>query len=57
MKAPMIGDLLKRVANLGLPLHIAALGIAIAVSLGVAAGFVPAILAYRARITDLLRQA
>ena len=57
VKAPMIGDLLKRVANLGLPLHIAALGVAIAVSLGVAAGFVPAILAYRARITDLLRQA
>ena len=57
VKVPMIGDLLKSVANLGLPLRVAALGIAIASLLGLAAGFVPAVLAYRARITDLLRQA
>jgi len=56
VKAPMIGDLLKRVVNLGLPLPIAALGIAMAVALGLAAGLVPALLAYRSRITDLLRQ-
>ena len=57
VKVPMIGDLLKSVANLGLPPRVAALGIAIASLLGLAAGFVPAVLAYRARITDLLRQA
>ena len=57
VKVPMIGDLLKSVVNLGLPIRVAALGIAIASLLGLAAGFVPAVLAYRARITDLLRQA
>ena len=57
VKMPMIGDLLKRVANVGLPVSIAALGMTIAVALGLAAGLLPALLAYRARITDLLRQA
>ena len=56
VKAPMIGDLLKSAVNRGLPLPTAALGLAIAVCLGAAAGFVPSILAYRARIADLLRQ-
>ena len=34
---------------------VAALGFAVAVFLGFAAGFVPALGAYRARITDMLR--
>lgn len=57
VRVPMIGDLLKSAANLGLPLSIAALGIGIAAFLGLAAGLVPALLAYRSRITDLLRKA
>ena len=57
VKAPMIGALLKSAVNVGLSLRIAALGMAIAVLLGLAAGFIPAVVAYRARITDLLRQA
>ena len=55
VKAPMIGDLLKSAVNRGLPLQIAAFGLIIAVGLGAAAGFVPALFAYRARIADLLR--
>jgi hypothetical protein len=34
---------------------IAAMGFGVAVALGLAAGFVPAMNAYRARITDMLR--
>lgn len=56
VKAPMIGDLLRSAVNRGLPLPIGALGMAIAVCLGAAAGFVPAVIAYRARTADLLRQ-
>jgi ABC-type antimicrobial peptide transport system permease subunit len=47
-------------ANIGMSeLHlkplVAALGFAVAIFLGFAAGFVPALGAYRARITDMLR--
>jgi putative ABC transport system permease protein len=55
--APVIKDML---AGIGLSeLHlkpvIAAMGFAVALGLGFAAGFVPALNAYRARITDMLR--
>ena len=55
--APGIKDML---AGIGLSeLHlkpvIAAMGFAVALGLGLAAGFVPAMNAYRSRITDMLR--
>ncbi|HEV7502296.1 MAG TPA: FtsX-like permease family protein, partial [Vicinamibacteria bacterium] len=55
--APGIGDML---AGIGLSeLHlkpvIALLGFAVALGLGFAAGFAPALTAYRSRITDMLR--
>jgi putative ABC transport system permease protein len=57
VKLPMIGDLLRGVVHLGLPLSIAATGMGIALLLGLTAGFIPACLAYRAQIVDLLREA
>jgi ABC-type antimicrobial peptide transport system permease subunit len=42
-------------SELNLQPIVAALGFAVAVVLGLAAGFVPALSAYRARITDMLR--
>jgi hypothetical protein len=42
-------------SELHLKLPIAALGFSVALALGFAAGFVPAMNAYRARITDMLR--
>jgi putative ABC transport system permease protein len=53
---PFIGDAVRGFPNLGLSPAIAALGFATALALGLGAGFVPAVLAYRARITDMLRQ-
>ena len=55
-KAPFIGDVLRAFPNLGLSPHIALMGVSIALLLGLLAGLVPAMLAYRARITDALRQ-
>lgn len=52
---PLIGDVVRAFPNLGLQPTIALLGFAIAVFLGLAAGVVPALQAYRARITDTLR--
>ncbi|HVP53739.1 MAG TPA: FtsX-like permease family protein [Candidatus Eisenbacteria bacterium] len=53
---PFLGDILRGFPNLGLSPSIAALGVAVALLLGLLAGFVPALLAYRARITEALRQ-
>ncbi len=53
---PFIGDAVRGFPNLGLSPMIAAVGFGMAVFLGLAAGLVPAVLAYRARITDTLRQ-
>jgi putative ABC transport system permease protein len=55
--APGIKDMLAGIglSELHLKLPIAALGFSVALGLGFAAGFVPAMNAYRARITDMLR--
>ena len=42
-------------SSLILPPVVAALGMAVSLFLGLAAGFVPAVNAYRSRITDMLR--
>ena len=55
-QAPMLGTVLAFYPNIGLKPEIAAIGMALAVALGLAAGFVPAMLAYRANVTDMLRQ-
>ena len=52
---PMIGDAVRQYPNLGLSPEIATLGFGISLVLGSAAGFVPALGAYRSRITDMLR--
>lgn len=53
---PLIGQAVAGFPNLGLSLKVGSLGMGVALSLGLAAGFVPAFLAYRAKVTDLLRQ-
>ncbi len=55
--APGLKDMLAGIGLTDLPLRplVAALGFAVAIVLGFAAGFVPALSAYRARITDMLR--
>ncbi|SRR6266571_485795 len=53
---PFIGDAVRGFPNLGLSPTIAFLGLGTSVALGLMAGLVPALLAYRARITDMLRQ-
>jgi putative ABC transport system permease protein len=55
-KLPFIGDAVRGFPNLGMSLSIGSLGMGVALFLGLAAGFVPAFLAYRARVTELLRQ-
>jgi putative ABC transport system permease protein len=54
-KLPMIGDAVAQFPNLGLSPQIAAVGFAIALMIGLLAGLVPALSAYRARITEALR--
>jgi len=56
VNVPFLGDVLRAFPNLGLSPGIAALGVGIALGLGVLAGFVPALMAYRSRITEALRQ-
>jgi putative ABC transport system permease protein len=56
-KIPFIGDAVSGFPNLGLSPGMAAIGMAVALLLGLGAGFVPAFLAYRAKVTELLRQA
>jgi len=53
---PFIGDAVRQFPNLGLNASIVTRGFATALTLGVLAGFIPALLAYRSRITDMLRQ-
>ncbi len=53
---PIIGDAVRGFPELGLSPLIASVAFGLSVSIGLAAGFVPALLAYRARITDMLRQ-
>jgi putative ABC transport system permease protein len=54
--APFLGDIVRAFPDFGLQPRIVALGISGALLLGLLAGFVPATLAYRAKITDMLRQ-
>jgi len=56
VNVPFLGDILRSFPGLGLSPQIASLGIGMALLLGLLAGFIPAILAYRARITEALRQ-
>ncbi len=56
VNAPFIGDVLRAFPNLGLSPQIASFGLGIALLLGLLSGFIPALMAYRARITDQLRQ-
>ncbi len=53
---PFLGDVLRAFHNLGLSPRIASFGLSIALLLGLLAGFFPALMAYRSRITDALRQ-
>jgi putative ABC transport system permease protein len=52
---PMVGDAVRAFPNLGLSPRVAGLGFGMAILLGLLAGFVPALLAYRSKITDSLR--
>lgn len=56
-KIPFLGDVVRTFPGLGLSAAVALEGLGLAVALGLAAGFVPAAIAYRARVTDMLRQA
>jgi putative ABC transport system permease protein len=53
---PYIGDVVRQFPGLGLSPKIVSYGLGVALLLGLLAGFVPALLAYRARITEVLRQ-
>jgi len=54
---PVIGDLIRSFPRMRVPPTIATMGVGIGVLLGLVAVLIPAVLAYRARITELLRQA
>ncbi len=54
-KLPAVGDAVAQFPNLGLSSTVAALGLGIALLVGLGAGIVPALAAYRAKITDSLR--
>lgn len=54
---PFVGDVVSQFpGGLGLSPKIVSYGLGVALSLGLLAGFVPALLAYRARIREVLRQ-
>jgi len=53
---PMIGDIVAQYPNFGLSVRTTGIGVAIALLLGLFAGFFPAMTGYRARITETLRQ-
>jgi putative ABC transport system permease protein len=55
--APGIGAMVRGFPNFGLHLSVTGQGLGIALFLGLAAGFLPALGAYRSRIVDMLRQA
>ena len=52
---PVIGDLIRTFPRMSVPLSIAGAGIMIGALLGLTASLVPSVLAYRARIVELLR--
>jgi putative ABC transport system permease protein len=56
-KLPFMGLVLGQFPGLAVSPFVAAITFTIAVALGIGAGFVPAMGAYRARITEMLRQA
>jgi ABC-type antimicrobial peptide transport system permease subunit len=53
---PLIGDLVRTSQSQGLPLSVAAAGFGVAVLVTVMAALVPAVLSYRSRITNSLRE-
>jgi putative ABC transport system permease protein len=53
---PFIGDAVRGIADFGLPRAVGLTGFSLALGIGIIAGLAPAVAAYRARITDLLRQ-
>ncbi len=53
---PYIGDIVNGFPNFGLSAQTMAIGVGIALLLGLIAGFFPAMTGYRARITETLRQ-
>ena len=53
---PLIGPFVRGLDSFGLPPSLMATGFGLSLFIALAAGLVPALLAYRARITDLLRQ-
>ena len=53
---PFVGDVVRNFPGLGLSPKIASYGLSVALALGFLAGLVPAMMAYRARITETLRQ-
>jgi putative ABC transport system permease protein len=53
---PVIGDLVRRFPKMNVPPTIAGAGILIGMSLGLLAGLLPSVSAYRAKVTELLRQ-
>ena len=53
---PFIGDVVRQFPGLGLSPKIVSYGLGAALLLGLLAGLIPAVLAYRARITEVLRQ-
>src|SRR5579859_6768699 len=56
-KVPTIGALISAFPRMGLPPLMALVGVSTGLVLGVSAGFLPALFAYKARISDLLREA
>ncbi len=56
VNVPFLGDVLRGFPNLGLSPQIASFGLGIALLLGLLAGVFPALMAYRSRITDALRE-
>jgi putative ABC transport system permease protein len=55
-KVPGVGGFINGFPNFGLHWSVSGQGLAIALFLGLAAGLMPALSAYRARITEMLRQ-
>ncbi len=55
-RVPFIGDAIRSLPSIGLSPALGASGLGLALLLAMAAGFVPSLFAYRARITEMLRQ-
>jgi len=55
-EAPMLGTVLAFYPNVGLTPLVAVLGMGLALVLALAAGLVPAVAAYRGKVTEMLRQ-